>query len=115
MHKSKNNRFIYNVLCKDCSAGTDNGNENLNSKIGILALEKSNNNIIHHNDIYYWINVYDSCKNQYYYLDEGNYWCNYKGWDIDHNGIGDSQYNVPGGDNIDPFPLIEPYNDQPCN
>jgi nitrous oxidase accessory protein len=110
MHKSKNNRIIYNVLYEECSTGTDNTNGDLNSKIGILALMKSNNNLFHHNDIYYWINAYDCCKNQYYFSNEGNYWCNYQGWDQDHDGIGDTPFSVPGGDNIDPFPLIDPCN-----
>jgi parallel beta-helix repeat protein len=40
---------------------------------------------------------------------EGNYWNDYKGTDVDHNGIGDSPYTI-NGDLADHYPLMAPIN-----
>jgi hypothetical protein len=36
---------------------------------------------------------------------QGNYWDDYADYDSDDNGIGDSPYNIPGGNNQDEFTL----------
>jgi len=36
----------------------------------------------------------------------GNYWSNYTGYDENHDGIGETPYNIPGGSNQDFYPLI---------
>lgn len=40
---------------------------------------------------------------------KGNYWDDYEGIDSDSDGIGDTPYNISGGDNKDYYPLMEPY------
>jgi len=45
------------------------------------------------------INLWDNGKS-------GNYWDDYTGEDNDGDGIGDTPYPIPGGDNEDRYPLI---------
>ena len=69
----------------------------------------SNSNIFHHNN---FINnsqsAYDPHTN---YWDDGivgNYWSDCDGPDVDADGLGDTSYNISGGNNKDEHPLIEP-------
>lgn len=89
------------------------GNAILNSQTAGLIIS-SRNNVIHHNN---FINNTQQVKfigsplaNVWNTLNfaEGNYWSNYKGNDMDRNGIGDSPYNIASG-NIDSYPLIGPF------
>ncbi len=91
-----------------------NGNEIHNCKTSGgeygFALEKSNNNIIHHNNVFdNDINVKIlSGKNQWDEgLSKGNYWDGYKGTDLNGDGIGDGSYTI-NSDNIDRYPYMKP-------
>lgn len=54
--------------------------------------------------------------NQWYNpgLQEGNYWTDYNGPDLDGDGVGENPYQIEGnGGNEDLYPLIKPYNSEP--
>jgi len=86
-------------------------NKITNSKYGIL-LEFSSNNMFYHNYLsdntiqascYQSLNVWDNGV-------EGNYWRDYRGEDLNGNGIGDTSH-VINEDNQDNYPLMNPYVD----
>lgn len=70
----------------------------------------SNNNLIYHNDVYgeagdqECTSVWDDG-----YPSGGNFWSGYTGFDNDTDGIGDTPYYIPSG-NEDRYPLMQPYN-----
>ena len=73
---------------------------------------KWDNNLIYHNN---FINEttrgYDECVNAWDngYPSGGNYWDNYTGVDDNHDGIGDTPYNISGGTSQDQYPLMKPF------
>ena len=56
-------------------------------------------------------NAYDGGINLWNASDvkEGNYWDDYTALDKNNDGIGDTAYEIPGGDNLDEHPLMMPY------
>jgi PKD repeat protein len=69
------------------------------------------NNTIFHNNFYNITNnAYDEFNNSWNNetIQEGNYWADYTGEDNNHDGIGDTPYNISGGSNQDLYPFMEP-------
>jgi len=61
-------------------------------------------------------NAFDDLTNNFWYepaLEEGNYFDDYTGDDDDGDGIGDTPYDIPGGDNQDFFPLMNLFGENP--
>jgi parallel beta-helix repeat protein len=105
-----------------------------NTEAGIYIFANSNNNVITSNTIWkndqYGVyimqstgnifslndfnrlknnpsskNAQDTAVNSWNHNNQGNYWDDYNAYDTDSNGIGDTPYNIPGGDNKDNYPL----------
>jgi len=84
-------------------------------RVESLPQEHPKNNSIFHNN---FINNADSAYDSGYnhndswnatLLEGGNYWSDYQGSDVDVDGIGDTPYNISGGNNQDHYPLMLPY------
>lgn len=92
-----------------------------NDGIGINVMLTSDcwndNHIIYHNYLFdNGQNALDALEpnvsiNKWYneILREGNYWSDYTGVDNDSDGIGDTPYNISGGNNQDLYPLMFPF------
>ena len=82
-----------------------------NNNNGIYIPGFSNNLFYHNNFINNTQNAYDEGNNTWFNvtLNQGNYWDDYNGLDKNNNGIGDTPYGIPGGNNKDNFPLMMPY------
>ena len=95
-----------------------------NELFGILAHSSSGNLIYYNNFLRNGVNspyqdagnAWDELGINYWYNNveqKGNYWDDYTGEDNDGDGIGDTPYPIPGGDNEDKYPLMVPYYNAP--
>ena len=71
-------------------------------------------NIIDHNNFANTImNGYDIASDIWDNGSVGNYWNDYTGIDANHDGIGDTPYNISGGSSQDHYPLMLPLDSTP--
>lgn len=94
----------------DADGNTITGNNiSYNSEQGIRFGVNSNDNIVYHNNFIhnsaldYGSNTWDND-----YSAGGNYWTFHSGDDNNNDGIIDTPFDIPGGDNQDRYPFVEP-------
>ncbi|MEA2054570.1 MAG: PKD domain-containing protein [Candidatus Thermoplasmatota archaeon] len=89
---SNNNTILYNSF--------------ENNIYGLYANQSLDNDIYLNNFLNNTVHAYDSGMDNWDSGSIGNYWDDQEFEDNDFNGIGDSSYNIPGGINVDHYPLI---------
>ena len=87
------------------------GNDIINTKgigISLSYYSDSHNCFYYNNFVNNTKNAYDPGNNIWYNPDtnKGNYWDDYEGIDANMDGIGDTPYNILGGNNQDLYPLV---------
>jgi parallel beta-helix repeat protein len=76
-----------------------------NSVYGVYVFQSSSN-VFTRNDLTgNSQNAQDSSTNSWSSNGQGNYWEDYNKYDNNSDGIGDTPYNIPGGNNQDDYPL----------
>ena len=107
----KNNEMS-GILLDEASRGNlIAGNHMEGNEVGIKITNGSDGNMIHHNSFVNnkEHNAFDSSSNIWDDdIGEGNYWDDYTGIDENGDGIGDTPYYIPGGENKDRYPLMNP-------
>ena len=115
----KNNIVMYNndtqggrgrgISLSDHSRGyTITGNTITENRYGLYLLISEDNTLYHNSFINNTKNAYQAVGSYTNFWDngfEGNHWSNYTGVDSEHDGIGDSWYEIDE-DNTDHYPLM---------
>ena len=103
-----NNKVIYNyegISLYYSSSNVVCGNTILSNYPGIDLALLSSYNIIYHNNFNNTDQVWSESTNVWNYDDEGNYWSDYTGQDLNKDGIGDTSYDINAA-NKDNNPLM---------
>ncbi len=121
LSSSSNNTISGNTITNNSDSGiylSSSSNNNIisgntitnNNWYGTKLRYSSNNNLLYHNNfLNNNHNAYDECSNYWDNGQEGNYWDDYNGSDTNGDGIGDTPYYIPGGNNKDNYPLMYPW------
>ncbi len=108
----KGNVFEENEYAMDliwCTSNEIMWNIFRNNNYSIISWGEKNK--IHHNlFIENWHKAYDFYRNRWDDGREGNYWSDYRGFDINRDGIGDLPYKIRGWFNFDRYPLMHMVN-----
>jgi parallel beta-helix repeat protein len=83
-----------------------------NDITGFRLTPGASGNMIYHNDFQNnGQNAFDPSSNTWDngYPDAGNFWYDYTGEDNNGDDVGDTPYPIPGGDNVDNYPLMYRY------
>jgi len=117
-YTSIKNKIFGNLITKNSIIGvgiyrssnsTIYRNNITSNKLGFFNFNSNNNSFYLNNFQNNTENVNDLGINYWFSKDFGNYYDDYAGLDKNNDGIGDTPYYIPGGDNIDEYPLIMPY------
>ena len=97
-----------------CTTNIVTNNQISYNNVGVKVGGRQNK-IYYNNFVNNTQNAYDESDNTWYKFklfgkSKGNYWDDYTGSDTNGDGIGDTPYNIPGGNNKDKYPLMKPYN-----
>lgn len=99
----------YGISLEDSNGNFIVSNTLLNNSVNGIRLHNCGDSILYYNNLIGnnvqafddGINVWDNS-----YPDGGNYWDDYTGVDENGDGIGDTAYEISGGDNQDRYPLM---------
>ncbi|HMA82665.1 MAG TPA: PKD domain-containing protein, partial [Candidatus Thermoplasmatota archaeon] len=116
LQNSSNNILSENQINQTLNTGiniTSNSNNNtiknniLNSNSISINITSSENNLIYNNTFFNssLYHAFDNSTNKWNTTTHGNYWGDYPGTDADNDDVGDSNYAIEGGSNIDEKPL----------
>ncbi|HWR28173.1 MAG TPA: NosD domain-containing protein [Candidatus Thermoplasmatota archaeon] len=126
-HNIISENYVYNTVAGNQQNGIhlDSSHQNIISDCSIynnslhgIFIRNSNSNLIYNNYFNNTNNAEDNGNNRWNISKTpglniiggvfigGNFWSNYTGFDNDGDGLGDTNYTIPGGTNTDHHPLV---------
>jgi parallel beta-helix repeat protein len=111
-HVITNNKVLFGsraIDLKGASGNTFMGNWLQENTYGAYLTESPYNLFYRNNFIQNTMQVYTDSINSWNFTDEGNYWSDYEGEDLDGDGIGEDPYPIIPG--YDYYPLMEPWSE----
>jgi parallel beta-helix repeat protein len=105
----------YGIRISSSSNNTIRQNTIMETNYGAYIDSSSNNKVYHNNFLNNIHQAYDDENNTWDngHSSGGNYWDDYTSIDSNDDGIGDASYDIPGGDNQDMYPFVNPINEIP--